>query len=58
MFRWSYGALTVGAEELPTLWFHIPTLDSKKLEHGCAMICAAFASFFGLGLEDSRVETF
>ena len=30
----------------------------KKLEHGCRMVCAAFPSFCGLGLEDHHVPTF
>ena len=33
------------------------TVDSKQLEHLCRMICASVPSFFGLGLEDSHVET-
>ena len=33
-------------------------VDSKKLEHGCKMIYAGFASFFGLALEDGHVPTF
>ena len=34
------------------------TVDSKKFEHGCRMICAGFPSVFGLGLEDGPVPTF
>ena len=34
------------------------TEDSKKLEHGCRVICAGVPSSFGLGLEDSHVPTF
>ena len=35
-----------------------PTVDSKKLEHGCSMIYAGFPSFLGLGLEHGPVPTF
>ena len=34
-----------------------PTVDSKKLEHGCRMMHAVFSSFRGLWLEDSHVPT-
>ena len=33
-------------------------VDSRKLEHGCRMTYAVFASFFGLGLEDGHVPIF
>ena len=34
------------------------TVDSKKLEHRCRVICAGSASFFGWRLEDGHVPTF
>ena len=34
------------------------TVNSRKLEHLCGMIYAAFPCYFGLGLEDSHVTTF
>ena len=35
----------------------VPTVNSKKLEHGCRMIYAGSASFCCLGLEDGHVPT-
>ena len=34
------------------------TVNSNKLERGCRVMYAGFASFFGWGSEDSRVPTF
>ena len=35
-----------------------PTVEFNKLDYGCIMICARFASFAGLGLEGGHVSTF
>ena len=38
-------------------WVHF-NVGSKKLKHGCRMICAGCPSLFGLGLEDGHVAIF
>ena len=46
-------------DKIPTLRPKVCTrVDSKKLEHGCRMMCVGLPSFFGSGLPDGHVPTF